>query len=531
MRALSSLLLLAACAAPPSECNGEWLQWGGGVAHEGDVCAQGQPLERELYHAAFDPFVAQELADHQDLGVHYQAPLVDGDDAYMEVKTGFYPTAEVWQERKLHWEGDQLIVDWSVSSDWTPAPIPSGVEEMFQPAIAGDVLWLPARGGSVLAIDRGSGATIARVSPFDNSVADDTYVAGGLAADAEGNIYYQAIHVAPNEWSHGWLVKVSRDLSWRAVSFDVLAPADAPKPESRCTVEYDPMDPLSPQPPRPAPTTFCGPQRPSLNVTPAIGPDGMIYTVSRADGSDAYSYLLAITPELTQHWGRTLRGILRDGCGVGANVIGCAPSQNHGVDPATGEQPAGRVIDDSSSSPVVLPDGNILYGAYNAYDTWGGHLLEFDPSSAFVASFDFGWDTTPAVWRHDGTYSILLKDNVYGYGPYDLVQLDPKLRPEWRFRSTNDKSCTRDPVSGALSCVRDHPNGFEWCINAPVVDRDGTVYANSEDGNLYAIGQGGVEVGKFFLDMSVGAAYTPLALDGHGRVYALNDGSLSVVGR
>jgi hypothetical protein len=30
-----------------------------------------------------------------------------------------------------------------------------------------------------------------------------------------------------------------------------------------------------------------------------------------------------------------------------------------------------------------------------------------------MAVFDFGWDSTPAVFSHDGTYSIVIKDNHY----------------------------------------------------------------------------------------------------------------------
>jgi outer membrane protein assembly factor BamB len=100
----------------------------------------------------------------------------------------------------------------------------------------------------------------------------------------------------------------------------------------------------------------------------------------------------------------------------------------------------------------------------------------------------------------------------------------------WKFQSTETKSCVRQP-DGSTTCVEDHPHGFEWCINAPAVDKDGTVYVNSEDGNLYAIGADGQLRDKFFLDSALGAAYTPLALDAQGRVFALNAGHLVVVGR
>ena len=66
-------------------------------------------------------------------------------------------------------------------------------------------------------------------------------------------------------------------------------------------------------------------------------------------------------------------------------------------------------------------------------------------------------------------------------------------------------------------------------MNAPVVDANGVVYANSEDGNLYAIGQGGTSVQRIFQNLALGAAYTPVALDSSGRIYSQNDGVLFVV--
>jgi len=75
-----------------------------------------------------------------------------------------------------------------------------------------------------------------------------------------------------------------------------------------------------------------------------------------------------------------------------------------------------------------------------------------------------------------------------------------------------------------------HPNGFEWCINAPAVDRDGTVYGLSEDGNMYAIDRHGHERERVFLGLTISAAYTPLSIDGSGRIYAQNNGDLYVLG-
>jgi hypothetical protein len=104
------------------------------------------------------------------------------------------------------------------------------------------------------------------------------------------------------------------------------------------------------------------------------------------------------------------------------------------------------------------------------------------------------------------------------------------------FQSTETRSCHRG-ADGSISCVDDgkHPNGFEWCINAPAVDGNGNVFVESEDGKIYVIDQGHTGVfttPKFSLfgNLAIGAAYTPFAIDHHGRGYAQNNGHLFVVG-
>src|SRR5262249_25298077 len=50
-------------------------------------------------------------------------------------------------------------------------------------------------------------------------------------------------------------------------------------------------------------------------------------------------------------------------------------------------------------------------------------------------------------------------------------------------------------------------------------------------GNTYAITSNGQLRDAIFLGRALGAAYTPVALDRQGRVFALNAGVLSVLGR
>jgi outer membrane protein assembly factor BamB len=62
------------------------------------------------------------------------------------------------------------------------------------------------------------------------------------------------------------------------------------------------------------------------------------------------------------------------------------------------------------------------------------------------------------------------------------------------------------------------------------VDRDGTVYADSEDGSLFVIKQDGTLNGQIFLQQAVGAAYTPVSIGLDGKIYTLNNGDMFVVG-
>jgi outer membrane protein assembly factor BamB len=129
-----------------------------------------------------------------------------------------------------------------------------------------------------------------------------------------------------------------------------------------------------------------------------------------------------------------------------------------------------------------------------------------------------------------------MKDNHYGIytpdsqqGPFNVTLLSGELEQVWQYQSTETQSCARQ-TDGSVTCADDHPHGFEWCINAPAIDATGTIFANSEDGNVYALGADGTMKSRVFLDRALGAAYTPTTIDHAGRVYALNAGHMYVVG-
>jgi hypothetical protein len=558
-----------------------WPQWGQNPQHSGAVPIIGQNPSSILARMVYDPFVTEQQGENfGELLAHYQAPLTDGQDVFMEFISGRYVSCtppgtytpfpcgndnwfnEVWSEKRLHWAGGQLTEAWSFASDWKPAPDAGGElggwQPVFHAALTDAGLWLPGAGGTAILVNRGSGHAIGRVNPFGDTIDPSTFVSGPITADRQGNIYYNVLKLnltsdptTNDPWAFGpnfdgngatdipdaWLIKISADGYVSKVSYKTLP--FSPAAPSTCRATFSPSAlPWPPSPTATPRTVPCLSQRPGLNVTPAIAPDGTIYSVSVAHNPFAsrYAYIIAFNPDLTVKWTASMRDRLRDGCGVLLTIGvpgGCRAGQPaNGVDPATNELPAGRVIDQSSSSPVVTPDGGVIYGAYTRYNYARGHVFRFDANGNFMAAYDFGWDSTPAIFEHDGTYSIVLKDNHYDagsycddaalcpaapQGPYFITQVDPNMAIEWQFKNTSTDAT--------------HNNGFEWCINAPAVDAAGNVYANSEDGHLYVMRQGGVSLGQIFLNQALGAAYTPLSLDARGRIFTENDGILFAVGK
>jgi hypothetical protein len=570
------LVGLAAAAVTTAAATGqEWSQWMRNAQHTGAAPAVGQPAARMLADVVYDPFVDQEKADPLatgDLLVHYQAPLIDGGDVYMEFKSGNFTKIKTWEtqtwnERRLQWRSGSLATVWNFQSDWKPVPYGTASlgpawEPVFHPVLAGGYLYVPGAGGSIYKVRKSDGSVAAHITPFGSTTDPDTYVCGPLAADAAGNVYYNTLKVvhgqAWNADSRGsWLVKVKPDGTTATVSYLGLIPG-APAANDKCVGIF--LQSQLPWPPAPnaVPATVqCGSQRAAVNLAPAVAPDGTIYTASVAHLTSRTAYMVALNPDLTLKWATSMRDRFHDGCNVllppTGTLGGCAAGAADGVDPAQNRPGAGRIIEDSTASPVVAPDGSVFLGTYTRYNYAQGHLMKFAADGTFLAAFPFGWDTTPAIYAHGGTYSVITKNNQYGdtgsYCDVDAVcppdrtannpaypeqyfmtQLSKDLVTQWSWQNTNTLSCSRD-ASGNVSCVSDHPAGFEWCINGPVVDPHGVVYANSEDGNLYTVQQGGTLRDNLFLNLAIGAAYTPVAIGADGKIYTQNDGHLFVVGQ
>jgi hypothetical protein len=573
-----------------------WSQWGSNPQHSGMVDAIGQPLNEKLADIIYDPFVDQEKRENvplygaEVLTAHYQSTLIDGESFYMVQKTGTYILCQpldaweggaacgpnawnwmIWNVARYNWVNGQPALAWMFATDWKPEFNDTNFirgyvgleawEPVFHPALAGGYLYVPGAGGTVWKVDTSTGESVSHINPFAGSSANPayTFVSSPLSADQNGDIYYNVLKLSStgNPWQQrdiagAWLAKVRPDDSAATVTFATLVPNAPPADSDKCPGTFNLLNdgaslPWPPTTPPKPPTQLCGSQRPGVNIAPAIGTDGTVYTVSLAHFDNMVAYLIAVNPDLTPKWAATLQHRLTDGCGVLLQIApqgvltqpnSCRFGAAVGVDPTTNANGSGSVIDEASSSPTVLPDGSILFGVTDNYDYSRGHLMHFDAQGNYLNAYNFGWDSTPAAYRHDNTYSIVIKDNHYGGnaycyytnpvcspippGPYYVSQLDANMNVEWSFKST--------------SIDQTHPGGYEWCVNAPAIDRQGVVYASSEDGHVYSIPQGhhGVFIKpqqRIFLLEALGAAYTPLSIGEDGKEYSQNDGHLFIIGK
>lgn len=543
-----------------AQSSAAWPQWGQNPQHTGFLPVVGQALQAKLSDQVFDPFVSQEIAESGGpLLMHYQVPLVNGNSVYMMFKTGTYNSCdppgsgnpfpcgpndwntEIWNETELQWQNGQLVPVWNFASDWTPVPNDytlGGWEPLFQPVLASTYIYVPGAGGTIYQLDQATGAVLQQINPFGTSEDPTKFVVGGLTADTQGNIYYNVMQVVlawpwDSDVVNSWVVKVATNGSASLATYTSLlpnAPAVCVGVFSKNSLPWPPGANAVPG------NLKCGTQRPALNLAPAISADGStLYTVGRGHFWGRDSYLLALnTADLSLQWVSSLQGLFDDGCNVllppDGQPDGCSVYGATGLDPTQNTLGAGIVSDQASASPTVAPDGSILFGVNDGFDYGRGHLVKFNANGIYQASYNFGWDSTPAIYPNNGTYSIVLKDNHYNNGsycnnptycpkapagPYYITQLDSNLNIEWQFK---------DP-----SVTKGHANGYEWCANALAIDVNGVAYGDNEDGNLYAIQQRGSSH-SIFLQQSLDAGYTPTSIGGDGTIYTENGGHFIAIG-
>ena len=204
-----------------------WPEWGQNAAHTSSVPNTGQDLNEILANLVYDPLVPDETAATGDLLVHYQVPLVDGNDVFMEFKSGIFDTnsysREVcWGEKSLGLRkgNGQLVQVWSYTSDWkAPGNSNDFWEPVFHAALANGAVYVPGAGGSLIQLDRDTGNFIQRIAPFGADA--NTYETGPITVDANGNLFYNAIQVVVDP-NNGFYVNEMRSIPgwsrWRRMA-------------------------------------------------------------------------------------------------------------------------------------------------------------------------------------------------------------------------------------------------------------------------------------------------------------------------
>ena len=144
-----------------------------------------QHPDRSALLPVADPELHRRL---EQLDVHEQAPLTDGNDVYMETKTGSYNSCNpvgdwtngttcgpnswntmIWNETRYTWENHQLVQIWSFASDWKPEPNGTnfnqgyggleGWEPVFHAVDANSFIYVPGAAGTVWKVDKNLGTS------------------------------------------------------------------------------------------------------------------------------------------------------------------------------------------------------------------------------------------------------------------------------------------------------------------------------------------------------------------------------------
>lgn len=280
--------------------------------------------------------------------------------------------------------------------------------------------------------------------------------------------------------------------------------------------------------------------RPAINAAPALTTDGKYIYVGLCDGGNNTPYLAKLaTKDLSTS--ESVR--LLDPYATGQDVI---------------------LLDSSTASPMIGPDGNVFYGVFR--NGWAGEshgwMLQYnqnlsgtDASGKAYPVGAFGWDDTAVIvpstivptYNGKAKYLILTKYNNYG----DWYSSDPAANGTNKVAilDPTSNSLSRDRMSPApvgipvmneiitVQGVTKNPNTnlpgvCEWCINSAAIDvARKSAIVNSEDGHMYRwsfVSNSLVE--NIPLEEPTSEAYTMTAIGPDGTMYVINDCELFAIG-
>jgi hypothetical protein len=184
----------------------------------------------------------------------------------------------------------------------------------------------------------------------------------------------------------------------------------------------------------------------------------------------------------------------------------------------------------------------------NPFASSKGWLLQFNAALTQTRTPGaFGWDDTASLvpasmvpsYHGTSTYLLMTKYNNYaglgGDGVNRIAILDPNdtmTDPRTGATVMKEVLSIAGPTPDA-EFLSTHPNAVrEWCINTAVVDPlTDSILANSEDGKLYRWNLATNTFSQWItLTPGIGEAYTPTLIGADGKVYAINNATLFVIG-
>jgi hypothetical protein len=483
-----------------------WNNFAHDPQHTADSPVATQPLDSIHWQAPVD-------LNPTGSFVHYGSPVITAaNTVIVPVKTG----ANGGFELAAH-NGATGSTLWTIASDYTLPPF--DWMPPFGPAVAqSDHLIMPGNGGTVYLINNpnSSGATIAsqwafygianyqaNPSAYNSTVMIDTPITAG----PDGTIYFgfEVTGANPSNIVGGGIARIDKNGNGSWVQANTAA--------SDNTVTKVP-----------------------LASAPALSKDGSTLYVSVNEGGNYYGYLLGLnsTTLATKY-----KVFLKDPRNNNANSAG--------------------LLDVSTASPMVAPDGTVFYGIFgNPYNGSRGFLTHWsaDLTTEYTPGA-FGWDDTVSIvpasmvpgYHGTSSYLVFTKYNNYvagetggsgGDGVNMVAILDPyATQPDIR----NDGDPNLQVMNEVLTMPGPTPdtywvqNGFpnavrEWCINDTAVDPfTKSILVNSEDGNVYRWDLTTDSLTQaVLLTGGVGEPYVPTLVAPDGTLIAINGGSLFAIG-
>jgi hypothetical protein len=493
MKAMFSGALVCLCLSGPALADAPaWRGYAGNPQHTAAAPVKAQTLRHKHWKTKVD---LQAQGDF--ILVHYASPMITASNTVLvAVKTGFSGSfkmeARGGADGKLIWKTNTDFV--LAPHDWTPS-FPAHLT-------AQNRLYYAGAGGTVYyrdTPDLSTGATgqlafygldnyNANKAIFNQKVMVDT----PITADEAGNIYFGFVVTGTNPLNlKSGIARIGADGQGIWVSA-----ATASGDNNMVEV--------------------------AQNCAPAISADQSTIYVAVSDG--IFGYLLGLdSTTLAQKFKVRLK------------------------DPLS-HQDAG-ILDDSSASPTVGPDGDVYYGVVenDSGHNSRGWLLHFSGDLATTKTpGSFGWDDTVSIvptsavpsYTGSSPYLLMTKyNNYYGAGPSgdghnEIAIIDPDATQKDRFSSATvmkEIMTKRNPtqVPGAPAGVV-----YEWCINSAVVDAAGhAVMANAEDGHTYRWNLKDGSLRDVGLNIPIAEAYTPTVIGPDGTIYAINDAILYALGK